>query len=360
MQKSHSESFRTHYLFLGLYLDLKSGYESRFKNTVKKQKRYRDHYLAFENLSDFIKEKISAEKKEKSINVSMRQFENSFDSFCNNFEHLLKGQSTGYDIEFPDYFLNCYHESNIRKSDYIKKFEEMIVDHPNPFTDVNFVEFIQLLKINYELTGNVKLKNFLMQQMKGMLFPQSKIRKPRKTQKSNNQTDDYFKLRWPKETIYQDQAAYIWTLKYKEKHKDQNPTVDTLMYEYAEEMSTNEEERSYYESFYSVFRREIYPVYHWFVKIYFGDTIPKSFPDILKWNQILLWTFNKLISELVFILGNYVGDEERVNPEIVNKYGLNNPKGLKIDDPGSWSLLNVIPRLKFNNKSKPFYTNIQK
>jgi len=360
IQKSHGESFRGQYLFLGLYLDLKSGYLSRLNNITRGEEKDNSHYFAFENMVKHIKEKIEIEKNNDSSKVSIRTFENAFKRFCENYQQLLKSPNLNSTVELPDYLLNCYHESNFSRAWYIKQFENMFVEHPNPFTDVNFVEFVQLLRINYELTGNEKLKNYLIQQMKRMLFSQSNIRKPRKTQKSNDPDDDYFTLRWPKETIFNDQAAFIWTLKYLEENKDKKSTVDILAFEYSEMMSKNENEKIYYESFYSVFRREIYPVYFWFARIYFGDTIPKNFPDVLKWNQILFWTINKLISEIAFVLGNYIGKEKNVNPEIVNKYGLNNRKGLKIDKIGFWGLLDIIPRLKFNNKSRPFYTNIRK
>ena len=354
MNKLHSESFRAHYLFLGLYLEIKNNFKTRYLDSNKKE-RDKSYLFAFERLVSFLKEKINTEKEEKRDKVSINQFENAFNSFCDNYYNLLKSPYVNLKSELPDYFIKCCYVGGMKPSEYIKRFEEMVISHPNPFTDQNFVEFLQLLKINYQITGNEELKKYIIKQLKKMLFPRSILRKPKKTEKNRKNYDDYYSLRWPRKLIFLDQIAYIWTLEYlkdNNNHKnDKDPTIDMLTFEYATEMSDSGEQ-AFFESHYNVFRREIFPVYYWFAKFYFQDKIKgKTLNDKIECEKILLYTMNRNISQIVLIFGNYTKSENKINEEIINKFGLDNNKGLGLGNIKTWGFVNSIPQFDLNNNS---------
>jgi len=360
-RKSHlpSKYFRTQYLFLGSYLNAKADLKSRHF-TQKKVKIFYNHpddpseikpyYSVFERMEKYFSDKIEeAKQKGKNNDISIYQFVNSFESFCNNYRVLLQSPEKTKTRNFPDYYLNHYLESNIPNSTFIKRFEEAINSSLNPFTDPNLIEFLQLLKINYALTGNIKLKRYLEKIGRNFFTKSLLIRKTKsKSEESRKNNPTRYLYRWPNELIYLDQATLIWIL---EKWKDPESrkwSTKEATDEFHKDNSDNElyKTEDYISDYYRSFRSNILPVYYWFIRFYISDFDKADHNKNLIDTTMLLREINVLIYEIATIFPSSESLLPRNNDDVSQKFGADNKKGLMLEK-GSWFYVDQSPKIPF-------------
>jgi len=317
--------FRSYYLFLGVYLIAKTDYKDRWllSNKCRTPKSPyiddpKDYSDSYSRMIDFFQEKIDNYQKISSAkDYSIRSFSQTFDYYCETYVGIL-GKPENYksrlSTDFLTYMLQTQDPS---QSEYYNLFKHEIENSPDPFKNKNVIDYLQLLWLNYSITGNEPLKHQIENLGRSAFRRSFNITKPKGKP-----------FRWHNKTIYDDQKMFIWVL--------ENPdnTVTNQKYDYIDEYYSNikySDDEDCKENKFLKFRGEIFPIYYWLFRfILDGNPIEIDIQKVKK--------FLYLINEAIDYTLRFVGEKQALPEKNLNEGVL----GYK-----TWQDVGTFPDLPF-------------